>query len=520
MSSKVSDDFITAFQKTTLTSKSLSFEGRGLKIDTEEDAKVVVDGIMNCTNLECLNLEGNTLGVEGAKAIARALETQPKLKRAIWKDMFTGRVKTEIPIALENLGKGLLKADIRLIELDLSDNAFGPIGVKGLASLLKSSSCYALEVLKLNNNGLGISGGKLLSEALLECYNQSNLQGKPLSLKVFIAGRNRLENDGAKALAQVFKTIGTLEEIVMPQNGIYHEGIASLSEAFIVNKNLKVLNLNDNTMGKDGAIAIAKALPHLQQLKSINFGDCLLKTYGAMILANSLKLQHAQLEELILCSNEISIKGAIAIIGALKNKEKLTNLSLDGNYFNQENKNLIIDELKRIDRYGALGSLDECESETEEEEDIQDDHKDKVEMVTFENFINAPTADNFLHMGTNRENLILNEFKKMSNLDDRLLLIMRIGSFMDAQEQIVQSATICTKLLYKELYSWAEKDNSIHLINNSILVYLGLIKSEDKKFKRTWNTSSCISALKIVIKQNCVPQEAIETLDYFLKKPK
>lgn len=87
----------------------------------------------------------------------------------------------------------------------MSDNAFGPIGVKGLASLLKSSSCYALEELRLNNNGLGITGGKLLASALTDCYECSKKEGKALALKVFIAGRNRLENEGAKALAGVFK---------------------------------------------------------------------------------------------------------------------------------------------------------------------------------------------------------------------------------------------------------------------------------------------------------------------------
>jgi Ran GTPase-activating protein 1 len=87
----------------------------------------------------------------------------------------------------------------------MSDNAFGPIGVEGLAALLRSSSCYALDELRLNNNGLGITGGKLLASALTDCYNSSKKIGKPLALKVFVAGRNRLENDGAQALAEVFK---------------------------------------------------------------------------------------------------------------------------------------------------------------------------------------------------------------------------------------------------------------------------------------------------------------------------
>jgi hypothetical protein len=50
--------------------------------------------------LHYLNLEGNTLGVDAAKGIAKALESHSEFKRALWKDLFTGRVKTEIPKAL------------------------------------------------------------------------------------------------------------------------------------------------------------------------------------------------------------------------------------------------------------------------------------------------------------------------------------------------------------------------------------------------------------------------------------
>lgn len=45
---------------------------------------------------------------------------------------------------------------------------------------------------------------QILAAALTECYRKSNAQGQPLALKVFVAGRNRLENDGATALAEAF----------------------------------------------------------------------------------------------------------------------------------------------------------------------------------------------------------------------------------------------------------------------------------------------------------------------------
>ena len=53
-------------------------------------------------------------------------------------------------------------------------------------------------------------------------------------------GRSRLENPGASALAQVFAELGSLREVVMPQNGISKEGISALATAFAKNTGLRV----------------------------------------------------------------------------------------------------------------------------------------------------------------------------------------------------------------------------------------------------------------------------------------
>ena len=55
-----------------------------------------------------------------------------------------------------------MTAGAGLVELDLSDNAFGPNGMKGLTKLLQSHSCFTLQVLRLHNNGLGTTGGKVI----------------------------------------------------------------------------------------------------------------------------------------------------------------------------------------------------------------------------------------------------------------------------------------------------------------------------------------------------------------------
>ena len=349
----------------------LSFDGQGLKLNTEADAQPVADKIAAFKNMRELTFSGNTVGIEAAKVLGKALENHPEFERAHWKDMFTGRMKTEIPPALIQLGAGIMAAGAKLVELDLSDNAFGPIGVEGLKELLKSPSCFTLKELRLNNTGCGVTGGKALAKLLNECYDASKKKGAPLALRVFVLGRSRQENDGAKALAEVFKKMGSLEEVVMPQNGIYHEGIAALSDAFSNNPNLRILNMNDNTFTPKGAKCLAAVLPKMQKLKVLNLGDCLLKSEGAILISNALRDGHLDLEELHMSSNEIRVDGGNAIAQAVANKSNLKTLAIDSNEFGEAGCQMVRDELENCGRGDLL-----TESTFEDDEDPDSDEED------------------------------------------------------------------------------------------------------------------------------------------------
>ena len=108
----------------------VTFKGRGLKLNSKEDANEVIEAIENCKDLQVLELVGNTLSVEVAQLIAEALKEKSELQRCLWADMFTGRLRSEIPNSLRFLGNGIMKANANLVELDFSDNAFGADCVK------------------------------------------------------------------------------------------------------------------------------------------------------------------------------------------------------------------------------------------------------------------------------------------------------------------------------------------------------------------------------------------------------
>ena len=350
----------------------LSFEGKGMKLNNKSDAEPVAKTIADFKNMKKLTFSGNTVGIDAAEVIGHALAKHPEFEEAQWKDMFTGRMKTEIPPALKHLSAGILKAQAKLTVLDLSDNAFGPIGMEGIVDLLKSPCCYGLKELKLNNTGCGVAGGTKLAATLMECYNSSKQAGRPLALKVFILGRSRQENDGAKALAKVFKAMGSLEEVIMPQNGIYHEGIKALADAFASNHNLQTLNMNDNTFTEKGARYMADALGKMQKLSYLNLGDCLLKTEGAKLIAAAIKSGHDQLEELHLDSNEVRLEGGEAIVDAVKNKAAMKILHIGTNQFGEEGCQ------KLIERLGEKSSL-------LPEGEIEDDEGDEASSNEGEN---------------------------------------------------------------------------------------------------------------------------------------
>uniref|UniRef100_A0A665UEN9 Ran GTPase-activating protein 1 n=1 Tax=Echeneis naucrates TaxID=173247 RepID=A0A665UEN9_ECHNA len=362
-----------ALSKTHVGDGELSYKGLGLKLDNAESAEELVREIQQYQDLRALRLEGNTVGVEAAQAIAKALESKDLLQRCYWSDMFTGRLRSEIPTALRSLGSALMSAGARLTVLDLSDNAFGPDGVKGIEQLLKSPSCHTLRELRLNNCGMGIGGGKILAEALIECHRRSSALGAPLKLRVFISGRNRLENEGASALAKAFQLMGSLEEVHMPQNGINHAGVIALASAMRQNPELRVLNFNDNTFTKKGTLAMAQALKHLRNIQVINFGDCLVRSEGAIALAAVLREGLPILKELNLSFGEITEAAALVVAQAAMDKPHMEIVDLNGNCLGEEGCEALREAMENMDKGNLLASLSDDEGEPEDEENDDDE---------------------------------------------------------------------------------------------------------------------------------------------------
>lgn len=516
--------------------KEVDFRGKGLKLDTEKDASSIVEAISHCPELESLCLEGNTLGQDAAKAIGKALEGRPKLKRALWKDMFTGRLKDEIPDALMFLSGGMMLSGAMLTELDLSDNAFGPVGAEALVPLLSSPCCFSLKVLRLNNNGLGPGGSEMVAKALSTSLSESRKRGTPLALKTLICGRNRLEDVGATAMGALIGEMGSLEELSLPQNGIFHNGVTALARGLACNRSLRVLNLNDNIVTLKGAAPLAKALEQLDQLEVLNLGDCLVKTAGAKALSRAIRNGHSSLKEVNLGYNDINLSGGLAIVEALRDKPLLELLELDGNKFGTTGVNQLeaaMETAGKIDKLCAFSddegsSADGDEDEEEENESAGEDDTSKDEICTVEAFLATPSASHLLKLGNQRCEQLLQAVEmssdKSSRLEGYLDTFMKVSSVVGSKEEGEAGKKValeCGDALMQAAFAYATKESCIPELSNDLLVRLGLIKAERGK-ESNWPESSREGALTLLtelVPKNYFSSFLRECLQAFLSKP-
>jgi Ran GTPase-activating protein 1 len=293
-------------------------------------------------------------------------------------------LKSEIPDCLTALTEVLIPLNVHT--LDLSDNAFGPAGASPLFPFL--SQTRTLHTLRLNNNGLGVSGGNMIADALLAQSKRNQAEKLKSSLRVFIAGRNRLENGSMVKLSKAFQEHDQIEHIKMPQNGIRPEGITILMEALQTCPQLKVLDLQDNTFTKAGSMALAKALPTWKQLKVLHVGDCLLSAIGARHVFASLKSGGVNtIEKLHLAFNEIDPQGVMLLCNWLQvHGQSVTLLELNGNCFEPEGKEVdkLKDILSEFEHEDALDELDEMDIESgdevgEDDEDLVDEDGNQLQ---------------------------------------------------------------------------------------------------------------------------------------------
>ncbi|KAI9838629.1 MAG: hypothetical protein M1819_004943 [Sarea resinae] len=379
-------------------SRLFTLEGKSLRLDTAADIEQHIKPLRDNDTVEEVRLGGNTLGTEACKALAEVLQTKKTLQIANLADIFTSRLLSEIPPALDYLLTALLTLP-DLHTVDLSDNAFGLNTQAPLVAFLSAHT--PLRHLYLNNNGLGPKAGVLIADALTSLA-EKKAAARAISpattvpnLETVICGRNRLENGSMAAWAKAYAAHSGVQKIKMVQNGIRQEGISHLlREGLRHASGLRVLDLQDNTFTIMGANALADVLAGWPDLRELGISDSFLTARGGLVLAKALNEgKNAKLEVLRLQFNDLDIKGVTALKDVARDAlPALRRIELNGNKFSEEDASVetlreLLDE--RREKAGAeegegedawgLDSLSDLEDESDEEEEEEEDEDQEDE---------------------------------------------------------------------------------------------------------------------------------------------
>ena len=222
-----------------------------------------------------------------------------------------------------------------LEHVDLSDNHSSPWGV------------YCAIIRHCSVNSLKLCGDDGIGQYVNELKEALQANTTLISLKLC-----NINNNGAVNIAKAIQmntTLQTLDmshnqisKLYLPTNTITGEGAKVVAEAIQVNTTLETLDLSFNRLSDDGASFISDILKSLQQLNMCR-ND--ISSKGAKVIAEANRL-NTTLEKLDLSFNKLSDDGASFISDGLKTNMSLQELKMSKNNITSEGAKMIAEALQ------------------------------------------------------------------------------------------------------------------------------------------------------------------------------
>ncbi|KAI5611883.1 NACHT, LRR and PYD domains-containing protein 12-like isoform X1, partial [Silurus asotus] len=252
----------------------------------------------------------------------------------------------------ETLASILQSANSHLVELDLSFNSLGDLGVKLLCTGLMNPQSK-LEKLTLSHNELEHIGVKLLCDFFQSAHSQlkeldlgSNNDIKDSGVKLLSAGlisvqckleklrldRCDLSQESCEALKTALQLPNScLKQLDLSYNKIGDSGVQHLCDGLIhPNCKLELLDLSYNNLGQSGIKLLSTGLMNADcKLRSIRLADIGIQEETCETLALVLQSENPHLRELDLSNNYIGDVGVeLLCVGLISPKCSLEKLSL------------------------------------------------------------------------------------------------------------------------------------------------------------------------------------------------
>ncbi|POM67159.1 hypothetical protein PHPALM_16886 [Phytophthora palmivora] len=311
--------------------------------------------------LRTLQVEENEIGSKGAKAIAKALKIgSPVLEKVVAN---VNEIGASGALALV---KAVVDKNT-FAKLDVDGNQISADGVASIETLLEMANvlaqCKKLTLLRYAS----ARAGPEASAQMVRSVN-SHLR----ALKSLDLSDCSFEDDGATQLAEAISKQPNLQYLKLRDASLCAEGAEKVAKALASNKiQLVELDLSGNELADEGIASLAPLLKSQSSLKVLRLDENEvtsegLKKFVAALSTDSLPV----LEELSLCGNEITAKGAIAVVDTfVPSKPALTRLELDTNMISDKGVEYVKASLVKQGKSSILGSLEENDGDEESDDE-------------------------------------------------------------------------------------------------------------------------------------------------------
>eukprot|EP00935_MAST-01C_sp_MAST-1C-sp1_P000444 g444.t1 len=332
--------------------RTLGFGGNlvGSRTETESGMELMSRAIRSNKTLESLDLSGNSIGIEGGEHIASILDG-------------SGPPLTSLDLSKNTLGdEGLgdlahaLAASETLRTVNLRHNLVCDSGIAALAEAVKSCRACGITDLDLAGNSLEDAGANWVAHLI---------KAEHIALESLDLSANSIGGgEGLYQLAEGLLKDTSLVTLKLSGCSLVEDDGELIAEVLKHNKVLAHLDVSNNAIGEPGAAAFGMALPSNTRLQSLGLACASLGPSGTAALAAGLRgNQGSGLQVLELDSNDMEDEGADMLKRALKDDRdvaNLTQLTLTRNGISSELLDVIRAQLEdRMDHLGLLPDPDD-----------------------------------------------------------------------------------------------------------------------------------------------------------------
>lgn len=285
-----------------------------------------------------MRLSNKSFSADAAALIANRLSSFKSLTAVDISDIIAGRHEDEALLVLKTICSSM--AGLNLLEVNVSDNAFGLKGLDACRDVLVSK---VTEKFYFCNNGLSAEAVEGLANILVESD-----AAPPIKLLHFY--NNMAGDGGAFAMSRIIRACPELEDLRFSATRSMAAGCNAIAQAIDSLSSIRCLDLSDTNFGEDAGAGLARALQHQPLLTVLNLRDAGLPSRSVSALFSSLSSTPfpSLLKVLDISGNDLTSEDCEGIAGILGNLASLEELLLDDNDIESEGANTLAEALNVI----------------------------------------------------------------------------------------------------------------------------------------------------------------------------